>query len=399
MARQDHEIGTNVDVSGTELTGFVGEDESVEDIDVLGFATLSTVGEVTVPRDWLVPRMQELGLPDFMIPNEPSPKSAFKRALKEHRVIDSDEYMVNGHRVKYAINKGDNNTFHVLANVFVEGEQNEDSDDGEWRQATLGVVRYDDDTENIVTISRVEDEHPLYSEWERLAGLIQDLFEELQESHVGYDFQVITYHLRKHWTQSVPLRDGGAVAFIPYSEQTADVLEALGVLFHEIDELYKDTGRHIHMSTIPVLDMESQRRMIRNSVEEELRDEVTDLADEVGDLVADEVPVDEIVAEVEDELGEAENFAANYNTLLELELTIDELLEEWQDEFSDEVAEVGRRLLQRDDDVTVESAGGGWYEVSDGEQSLKVQGAEKAQSLKETWTAEGFDAAESATAN
>lgn len=406
-ARQDYDLASNVEVEGEQLEGFIGEEEDLEELEVLGFATMSTVGEVTVPRDWLIPRMQELGIPEFMHPNEPRPSSAYKRALKEHRLFQTDERVVNGHRVQHEVNSGEGNTYHILSNVYIPAEQVAEEDDidvepdedgrlidpdgeevdGEWRQVQLGKTKYDEG--QMVVIDSIGEEHPLYEEWSRLKSRALGLFDELQESHVGYDFQVLTYHLRKHWTNSVPLRDGGAVAFIPGTPRVSETLEALHTLFSEIDTEFKDTGAKIEVNTIPVLDTQSQRQMVERRAEEEVDDLAASLVDEAREKIQEDMPVSEIAEEIQSELSEADDFATQYNSLLDAELSARRKIEEWMDEFDDDLrqvlAEVGFDPDEvEEQEVEVVESGGGWYEIRvDGEEVEKLQGRDAAEQYVE----------------
>jgi hypothetical protein len=406
-ARQDHDIESNIEVQGEELEGFIGEDEDLDELEVLGFATMSTVGELTVPRDWLIPRMEELGLPEFMFPNEPSPSSAYKRAMKEYRLFDTGERVVNGHRVQHEVNSGEGNTFHILSNVYVparqvaeendvditeteEGEvvRAEDGEavDGEWRQVQVGMTKYDEG--QMITIDSIDEEHPLYEEWSRLKAKALGLFEELQESHVGYDFQVITYHLRKHWTNSVPLRDGGAVAFIPATPRVSEVLENLHVLFRELNQEHKHQGRKIEMNTIPVLDTQSQRQMVESRAEEQVEEVAADLVDEARDSIREDLPVEEIAEEIQSELSSAESFAEQYNELLDAELSARRLVDDWMEDFDSDLrevlAEAGFDAEVEEPDVTIEEKGGGYYGVIvDGEEVESIQGRDAAEQYVE----------------
>lgn len=406
-ARQDHDLESNVEVSGEQLEGFIGDEEDLEELEVLGFATMSTVGEVTVPRDWLIPRMEELGIPEFMHPNEPRPSSAYKRALKEHRLFDTDERVVNGHRVQHEVNNGQGNTYHILTNVYIpaeqvaeendiEVEQDEDGStigpdgeevDGEWRQVQLGMTKYDEG--QMMTIDSIDEEHPLYEEWSRLKSKALGLFDELQKSHVGYDFQVLTYHLRKHWTNSVPLRDGGAVAFIPGTPRVSETLESLHTLFKDIDTEWKDTGARIEINTIPVLDTAAQRDMVAARAEEQVEEVAGDLVDEAREKIREDMPVEDIAEEIGSELSDADDFASQYNSLLDAELSARRRIDEWMDDFDDDLrqvlAELGFDADESDsEDVEVVETGGGWYEIQvDGEEVEKIQGRDAAESFVE----------------
>jgi hypothetical protein len=406
-ARQDHNIESNVEVSGEQLEGFIGEDEDLEELEVLGFATMSTIGQVTVDRDWLIPRMEELGIPEFMQPNQPRVSSAYKRALKEHRLFDTGERIVNGHRVQHEVNSGEGNTYHLLSNVYIPASQiAEERDvqveeteegalvgpdgeevDGEWRQVQLGMTKYDEG--NMVVIDSIENEHALYEEWSRLKSKLTELFEDLQTSHVGYDFQVLTYHLRKHWTNSVPLRDGGAVAFIPATEQTTEVLESLHVLLSEVNQEWKDSGRDIELNTIPVLNTDSQRQMVEQRAQDQVQEIASDLVSEAEEQIRDDMPVQEIAQEIQSELSEAEDFASQYNNLLDAELSARELIEEWFEDFDDDLRQVlAEAGFNPDDDDSEEpeivEKGGGYFGIEvEGEEVESIQGRDAAESYVE----------------
>ena len=392
MARKDYNIDSNVEVEGEELTGFVGEEQDLEDLEILGFATMTTIGGgrgMTVPREWLIPRMDELGIPEFMHPNEPRTSSAFKRALNYHMLIEREEKVVNGHRIKPDVEKGEGNTHHILANVYVPAEQiaenegiDEEEAEGEWRQVTLGLAKYDDG--HMMTIDKIDEESPLWDEWDYLRNRAYNLFDELQSAHVGYDFQVITYHLRKHWTNSVPLRDGGAVAFIPATPKVTEVLEGLSTLFAEVSEKFKEKGKKMEVNTIPVLNTASQQRMVEARAEEQVEQIAGDLVDETREQLQEDIPIEEVARNIASELEEAEDFEAQYNSLLDAELSARRLIEEWVDEFDSDLrgvlAEAGFDVGDAEAGVQIVEKGGGWFgiEVS-GNEVESVQGRDAAE--------------------
>lgn len=403
MSRKDNTLDSNVEIEGENLAGFVGEDVDLEEIEVLGFATVSTIGgedSMMVPREWLIPRMEELGLPEFMQPNEPRPSSAFKRAMKPRLMFDSPEKVINDHRVKFDLNKGENNTVHVMADVYISSEQiaqqeeiPEEEAEGEWRTVTLGLVKYSEG--HMMTVDKIEEEHPLFDEWESLKQKAHELFEDLQVSHVGYDFQVITYHLRKHWTDSVPLRDGGAVAFIPNTPEVANALQGLNTLFEEIDQKYKTSGKHIEMNTIPMLNTDSQRQLVERRAREQVEEMAGKMVDAARESVREDMPIEEIAEEISGELADVEDFSDRYNSLLDAELSAQRLIEEWMTDFDSELrdalteagigvepSEEAEEEESEESDANIEEVGGGWYLVqkSDGEEE-KVQGREKAEEI------------------
>ena len=406
MSRKDKTLDSNVEISGENLAGFVGEDTDLDDLEILGFATVSTVGgedSMLVPREWLIPRMEELDLPEFMQPNEPRPSSAFKRAIKNRWMFESEVKQVNDHKVKFSLNSGEGNTVHVMADVYISAEQiaeqnniPEEEAEGEWRTVTLGLVKYDEG--HMMTVDKVEDEHPLAEEWESLKERAHDLFEKMQTHHIGYDFQIITYHLRKHWTDSVPLRDGGSVAFIPNTPEVANTLQGLNTLFEEIDQEYKTSGKHIEMNTIPMLNTDSQRALVERRAKEQVEETAGKMVDAARESIREDMPIEDIAEEISSELAEADDFAGRYNSLLDAELSAERLIEEWMTDFDqdlrDALTEAGIGVEPQeaaaespDEDESeseesgdIEEVGGGWYLVkkADGEEE-KVQGREAAE--------------------
>lgn len=407
MSRKSKTLDSNVEISGENLAGFVGEETDLEELEILGFATVSTVGgedSMLVPREWLIPRMEELDLPEFMQPNEPRPSSAFKRAMKERWMFETEEKQINDHRVKFSLNKGENNTVHVMADVYISAEQiaaqndiPEEEAEGEWRTVTLGLVKYDEG--HMMTVDKVEEEHPLAEEWESLKERAHDLFEKMQNHHIGYDFQIITYHLRKHWTDSVPLRDGGSVAFIPNTPEVANALQGLNTLFEEIDQQYKTSGKHIEMNTIPMLNTDSQRALVERRAKEQVEEMAGKMVDAARESVREDMPVEDIAEEISSELSDADEFATRYNSLLDAELSAQRLIEEWMTDFDqdlrDALTEAGIGVEPQEEAAAsepeedeseeggdIEEVGGGWYLVkkADGEEE-KVQGREAAEEL------------------
>ena len=338
---------------------------------VLGFGMMATTGELVVSREWLEEQWEKHNLPEEILPSETWASSAYKRAM--FHLLDSgrDETSVNTsagrQMVSLDVKDGSGNERHVLANVwFSDDHPNADALDieegGEWRQTTLGTSNYDAESQQPILTQRIDDEHPLAEVWEDLESRARSLFDEHLVSHNGDDMRDVLYDFTRYESKSIPLRDGGAVYFVPADD--LDTIESLRQVWDEMDERFKLRGRKTEIQTIPVISDTDRKALIEQRATKVVRDEIDRVLEDAFDELAtapgeEQTPEDEIVSEIEDALGEHANTAEVYNSLADARISVREVLEDFAQDVSSEARQdLIQATLDRLSEDTVATDGG-----------------------------------------
>lgn len=336
-------MNSNVEVNQVPLDAVSDADE---DTQVLGFAVMSTTGELVVPREWLQAQWDEYDLPEEIFPSETWNSSAYKRAmfhlLDNGRDETTAKTSAGKQSVSLDVKEGPGNERHVLANIwFSDDHPKADNLDinegGEWRQTTLGVTNYDADEQDVRLTQRIDEEHPLAEVWDDVTTRIRDLFETHRVSHNGDDMRDVLYDFVRYYSDSIPLRDGGAVYFIPANEK--DTIEALAEIWDKMDEEFKLRGRRTEIQTIPVVSDSEREEMVERRATKVVREEIDRVLEDAFDTADDpddDTPEDEIVATIEDALGDHARTADVYNSLVDAKIEVREVLEDFASEVSNE---------------------------------------------------------------
>lgn len=357
---------SNVQVNAVPLDAVSDADEDTE---VLGFAVMSTTGELVVPRDWLETQWEQYNLPESIFPSETWNSSAYKRAMFHLLDHGQDEQYVNtsagSQKVSLSIKEGSGNQKHLLANVWFDDDHpNADQLDieagGEWRQTTLGVTNYDAEEQDVRITQRIDDEHPLSDVWKDLVVRIRELFETHKVSHNGDDMRDVLYDFTRYESESIPLRDGGAVYFVPANEK--DTIEALAEIWSKMDEEFKLRGRDTEIQTIPVVSDSERKQLVEKRAAKVVRDEIDRVLEDAFETAEDpddETPEDEIIASIENALGDHSNTAEVYNALVDARIDIREVLKDFAKDVSSEARQdlIEATLKKLDADEMVADGG------------------------------------------
>lgn len=347
MAITDHELDTGVSIGTKDLTGVTDIDP--DDAEILGHAVTYTIGDFEVPREWLMTQMDDLGLPEFMKFREPTDKRAYNRV--RDRLVDVDnkfdkvDVQVDGktREAKVRTKKVDNDVFQIDVDVLFDAEDNEDADHGNWKNTTIGNVRFKRPEGAILTTPSIDPEDALWGVWEQYAKKAHDDHQYYKTVHLGDEFQTLMRRIVTHWTEGVKIRSAGAVYFVP--ARHAETMEDLGTLFSAIDREWKDSGSRLEVNSIPVISDEQRRAMVAERAEDELEERVEAAIETVEEEVSesdmnDDELVDDIVDVFEEELDEIDSFAAEYNALLQAELNVREVIDDRKGEVVPDVEEV-----------------------------------------------------------
>jgi hypothetical protein len=339
----DYQIsGDAQDDNGQSLMGISGADDP-EDVEVVGQAIWYTIGSDFVisskgtdgdetGREWLVRRMDELELPEFMVPPETSTKGAFTRT-RDHLVNPrNDEITLDGKTVEFETKRAGTDSFHLLANAYFTADEL-GQEDGEWNQTTVGVFRYMTEHGSMATIPKIDRDDRMWDAWEHFAQRGTSLMDEMEESHIGRDIQKMVNRFTHDWTHTVKFRDGGAVYFVP--AQYNDALDSLKTLIEEINARFKTHGKNAEFKRIPVVNDDERRQMVEERARQYIEGKVEDALDDAMEAVKEneEELTDEIIQSAEATVKDGDSFAAQYNDLLDLRLSVEDVL----DDFSDEI--------------------------------------------------------------
>lgn len=336
MTDDNDKLDSNIQIGTSDLTAALGASDD-EDLELLGRGMMYTVGDVVVPREWLLEQADELDIPERLLPTETTPHSAFKRAMDyltrdgyDARAVDAGGTTV---RVEFRVKKTDGKTRHLIADAHF-GDVAEDG--GVWRHYDLGAFHYDVEAQGMV--ARKDEDCPviLNERWEKFVGRAHNLFRQMEQSHTGNDIRNIAYSLRYKWTDSIlPLRDAGAVYFVPEGELT-EIVNSIATLYDRINEEFKEDGKDVEIRTFEVVDTDDKREWVRHRVEKNLESVVDSAFEDAFDaLKNDEETVDEIVEVVAGELDAATNTADNYNDLLQSRLSVERVLTDKLDAVDD----------------------------------------------------------------
>lgn len=365
---KDYKVDSDVAVDGASIKA-ITDGEQEEDVSIIGHIISYTIGsDFVVPRDWLKDRMEGLGLvieapggeTELMIPPKVTPKRAFNRT--RDRIVDEisathPDFHGEGKReiedrmTQFASKKATNDQWHITAESYFTADElnraadGEPYDDGEFRQTTLLVARYDKEHEALTVTPKVSEQDSLWPSYEVFEEKAYSMFEEMQYSHIGRDIQKMFNRFVNHWTDTIKVRDGGAVYFVP-AGYDAEV-RALKTLIEEINDTYKTRGRDCEVLRISVTDSDEERRQVKRKVRDHLEDQVETALDATFDALAEDDNLPEDVAgDLQDRLKDLDSFADDYNALLSAKLSAQKVLRDKLRELDGQREEIVEQVLE-----------------------------------------------------
>jgi len=159
-------------------------------------------------------------------------------------------------------------------------------------------------------------------------------------------------------------------------------------------------------------DMETQLEAVQEAIEETdedeleaLMDELDDKRDEVEDLMVNKKELERErsrlksapgnASNAENAIESAQNKAFNHFDDMDDDVA-EEKFEQWSEVYDFDLSFLRGEQAEADadDDLEIEEGGGGWFTVSDGDESVKVQGEEAKQEVIEAWSSDGVEAAQ-----
>lgn len=340
-------LDTDIEPERQRLRDAIGV-ANVEDMEIIGYGVMYSVGydfNCIVDRSWLLDRSEELGIPDYLLPSEPSPHYAYDRAMKWMREDWLEDYSIvaprmdNGnpeeHRVTVDLKEGDGSRiWHVRAEVFFD-EQESGQEGGTWAQHDLGFFYYDEDAQALHSVkdeNLTEDNH-LYAVWEDVSNAGEALFRRMLTSHVGGDIRrMMSKAVKQHSNNVIKLRR--SVYLFPAG--MGEFVEQMATLYREINDEFKKTGEPVAIRTFEILNTDDKQEWIQHRVEETLRGNLDQILEEGFEKFDEGEAAESVVRIIRQRMDDSTQTAETYNALLEAEIDIEKALEEQRDEIDDE---------------------------------------------------------------
>lgn len=328
-----------------DLRGVIGEREP-EDVDVFGYQIIYTTGDFSIPREDLLEKMEEVGLPEWMQPGKVKPHRAFGR-MRDDLVEDGEEVKFDGHRVKFEIKSGENRyTQHVHISVYHSPDEEEvNANEGTWIDYELGIVKYDKDSGGLLFFDRIDEDRAVAPLWyDGIKQKAQEYFEKHQDLHTGDDVNNVVYYLARQWTDAVKLRD--SCYFIPADhEGIEEYIDGFRTLYDWINRNYKTRGQPTELYAIEIVDSERQREMVESKVRDEMYGKVEGIVDDVIEDLREGVDAEAAANEVVESLDGVESIAEKHSAALKTELSVKRILNDVLDDLDEDREEVAERVL------------------------------------------------------
>lgn len=346
-------MNNNSQVSiGPKPIGAIEQSEDDNPDEFLGFLTFSTTGEVEVERGWLLSAFEEYDIPKRYLPRNPTNWMAYRRAIRNliepenKRFKQHNEQYDYDHECKFRVEKSEqhgSNVFLVYVDVFWPEELIGEDD---WREQKVGRFNYhdpDDGEGGLFHVSEVEQGEEFYEEWKAMCDRARNLFRRYQTHHIDSDLQKIHQTFRSH-TNAIEIRR--SVYFIPNHYQ--DTIEGLSRLWDEMDR-FKDGGEDMRIETTPVVNLESQRKLVASRAREAVEAIVENIVEEMFDGWDEEETSDEVARELLNELGdELGDSVSEYNRLLATKMSVKNILKEQMEEMKEDEQEVIETALEQE---------------------------------------------------
>jgi len=361
----DKQLDSGIDPEKEKLKNTIGDGRDADDIGILGYGVMYTVGadwNCIVPRDWLLKRINDLGIPQWLAPSETAPHYAFDRAMKWMREDWLEPYEVTAprmdtgvqepHKVRVRLEEGDGSRIHhVYADVFFDEEESK-QDGGTWATHHLGYLTYNKNSQ-YVRASKDDDldeDNHLFKIWEDVASGATGLFERMQTSHIAQDIRKMMYESTNKYSNNV-IKLKRSVYLFPAG--MGDFVDKMSQLYAEINEEWKTTGEPVAVRTFEVLDTSDKQEWIEHQVQSTLEDNLSSVLDAAFDEFDEGEAADEVVRIIRENMDTSAETAETYNSLLESEIRIEEALERQKQQVSDAEKEdiIDRVMAQTDIDA------------------------------------------------
>lgn len=356
----DKRLDSDIEPERQRLKDALGT--STEEMEILGYGVMYTVGadfNCIVPRDWLLDRANDLGIPQWILPSEPSPHYAYDRAINMMQEHWLDDYFIeaprldNGieeeHRVTVDLKEGDGNRiWHVRAEVFFDEEESQ-TEGGKWVRHELGYFSYDKDSSRFVALKDddLDEEDHLYDVWQDVQSAGEALFRKMQSHHIGGDIRRMMHQATRDYTNNV-IQLKRSVYLFPAG--MGDFLGKMATLYEDINAEFKDVGEPVAVRTFEVLNTDDKQEWVQHKVEQTLEGNLDTILENAFEKFDEGEAAEQVVKIIRKQLDDSAETAETYNALLEAEINIEEALEEQKSKIADDEKEeiIDRVMSQAD---------------------------------------------------
>lgn len=357
----DKRLDTDIEPERQRLKEAVGISDP-SDMEILGYGVMYTVGydfNCIVPRDWLLDRINDLGIPQWLAPSEPSPHYAFDRAIKWMDEQWLDDYYIeaprmdNGvpedHHVTVDLKEGDGNRiWHVRAEVFFDEEES-GQEGGTWARHELGYITYNKENQTLVPRKDdgLDEDNHLHQVWQDVVSGADELFQTMLTHHVGGDIRRMMHGATRDYTNNV-IQLKRSVYLFPAG--MGDFVEKMAQLYEDINANFKTTGEPVAIRTFEVLNTDDKQEWVQHKVEQTLEDNLESILSEGFEKFDEGEAASQVVKVIRQNLSDDLETAETYNALLEAEIDIEKELEEQKSQVTDaDKEEIIEQVIEQSD--------------------------------------------------
>lgn len=334
----------------------------VENMELLGYGVMYTVGydfNCIVPRDWLLDRAGDLGIPSWILPSEPSPHYAYDRAIKMMKEHWLDDYYIEAprmdsgvkeeHRVTVDLKEGDGNRiWKVRAEVFFDEEESK-QEGGTWDQHDLGFFAYNKERSSLSAHrdDGLDEDDYLYPIWEDITSAADAMHRRMMSHHIAGDIRrMMTSAINDYSNNVIQLRR--AVYLFPAGMD--DFISNMTQLYREINDNFKETGEPVAIRTFEVLNTDEKQEWIQHKVQQTIEENLDSILDEAFEKFDEGEAANQVVKIIRKNLDDSTDTAETYNALLEAEIDIEEALEEQKKNVADsDKEEIIDKVIEQQD--------------------------------------------------
>lgn len=317
------------------------------DVNVFGYQVIYTTGDFQLPREDLLNKMADVGLPEWMAPSRVAPHRCFGRMIDDLEEELAQRDKIGGHRIRFDLETGASSyEYHISAKVW-HGDEETGSNAGKWQPHDLGVIQYEGgDVKDIEFLDRIEQDFAVLGDlwYEAIKTRARSLFEGHRDLHIGDDVNNMVYYLCRQWTDAIKLRD--SCYFVPAAyEDIETYIDGFRELYQWIDENYKTSGQTTELFAIEIMDSERQRQMVEAKVVDELEDEVGNLYGDIVERVREGTDLSETAEMLVDDLMDIESTAERHSKILETQMSLERARAEALDDLDSDEQEVVEKVL------------------------------------------------------
>lgn len=281
--------------------------ESNTEINYLGKLAWYTISELKINYNQLQDLFLKNNLDFKYLPKSISPKDAFRRASKlaESKKIELDKNRFLNLLVREIPNLDKEKVVRQIVREVV--------DSANQRLQYLPIVTMVLEKEFIYTYNK----ETLYQPEEKAVNQVLEEFESSKENYNAQHVRSIIMDILAD-LQQVSVRPSGGVYFVPENFKTET--SSLQNMIRDLSQYC--TKDKCTMWTVPVIDVDEQRKMINESLQENIKSDSYNLINEVAEIIKSGRKVsDKTAQKYIDQVKALKVKVKEYETLLEAEIT------------------------------------------------------------------------------